>query len=110
MKKPYQIIKSRYVTEKTAMLEQLQSAESNRSVAKCKSPKYVFIVDDKANKFEIAQAIEAIYKEKNIKVTNVNTVNAKPKPKRRGRGRPGAAPGFKKAIVTMEPGDTIENV
>lgn len=108
MRDPFEIVKSRYVTEKSTMLEQLQLAESHRSLAKCKLPKYVFIVATQANKCEIALAVEAIYKEKGIKVTKVNTIFVKGKPKRRRRGRPGASPSFKKAIVTMEPGDSID--
>ena len=100
----YHIIKSRYVTEKTAMLEGLQRATSNRCVAKCTSPKYTFVVDQKANKREIAQAIEELYP--SIKVKAVNTIYFKPK-KRRVRGFRGFRAGMKKAIVTLEEGDTI---
>jgi large subunit ribosomal protein L23 len=110
MKNPYEIIKSRYVTEKSTMLGSLQSAESNKSLAKCKTPKYVFVVDPRANKREIAEAVEAIYKEQKVKVVKINTINAKRKPKRRGRGRPGETAAFKKAVVTLEPGDSIDNV
>lgn len=110
MKDPYAIIKSRYVTEKSTVLEQLHSAESNQSLKRCESPKYVFVVDVRANKHEIASAVELIYKEQKIKVTKVNTIQMKPKPRRRGKGRPGSTAAFKKAIVTMEPGDSIETV
>lgn len=110
MRDPYEVIKSRYVTEKATMLEQLCTAESNVCVARCKSPKYVFIVDRAANKQEIAQAVEAIYKEKNIRVTKVNTLHTKRKAKKRGRGKMGLTASFKKAIVTMEPGDILEQV
>jgi large subunit ribosomal protein L23 len=110
MKDPYAIIKSRYITEKATVLEQLHTAESNRSLKQCEVPKYVFIVDTKANKHEIASAVEMIYREQKIKVTKVNTIKVKPKAKKRGRGRSGFTGGFKKAIVTMEPGDSIERV
>jgi large subunit ribosomal protein L23 len=110
MKNPYDIIKERYITEKAAMLGRLQSAESNRSVARCKTPKYVFIVDQRANKAEIAEAIESIYSERNIKVKKVNTLQVKSKPKQRRRMRPGGTSSYKKAIVTLSPGDEIENV
>ena len=106
---PFHIIKSRYVTEKTTVLLGLQHASSNKSVAKCSCPKYVFIVDQKANKVEIAQAIEAIYREKKVKVKAVNTLNVKPK-QRRVRGYKGFRSGIKKAIVTFESGDSIEEV
>lgn len=108
MKDPYEIVKSRYVTEKSTMLQNLQSSTSNKSVARFTSPKYVFLVARQANKAEIASAIEEIYKEKSVRVTKVNTICVKGKPKRRGKGRPGASAGFKKAVVTMEPGDSIE--
>ena len=104
---PYHIIKSRHVTEKSTVLEGLQHAVSNRCVAKCTGPKYVFIVDRSANKNEIARALETIYVEKKIKVKAVNTINMKPK-KRRVRGFRGFRSGFKKAIVTLESGDTID--
>jgi large subunit ribosomal protein L23 len=109
MKDPYAIIKSRHVTEKTTVLEQLHTAQSNKSVQRCESPKYVFLVDVKANKQEIRSAVEQIYQDKKVKVTKVNTIHVPGKKKRRGKGRPGASAAFKKAIVTMEPGDSIDN-
>ena len=112
MSDPYSIVKARYITEKTSMIEQLHTAKSNRSLARCNSPKYVFIVDNKANKEQIRLAVEEIYKEKSVKVASVNTILVKGKLTERGRrgGRPGKKPTFKKAIVTMVPGDTLDNV
>lgn len=108
-KDPYQIIKHKHVTEKAQMLAGLHNSESNPSIRRCKSPKEVFIVDVKANKHEIAEAVETIYKEDNIKVVAVNTINMAGKVKRR-RGRLFTMPSFKKAIVTLEEGDSINNV
>lgn len=107
MKNPYQIIKNRRVTEKSRVLENLMNAKSNRSLSRCQSPKVVFDVDPKANKTEIADAVEEIYKDKKIKVVKVNTVSVGPK-KRRVRGFSGVTAGYKKAVVTLRPGDTIE--
>ena len=107
MKTPYDIIKTRYVTEKATVLAGLHKSEKNPSVRRCQTPKYVFIVDPKANKREIAEAVEAIHAERNIKVIAVNTINVKPKP-RTVRGRAGMTSAFKKAIVTLRAGDTIE--
>ena len=104
---PYQIIKSRRVTEKSRVLENLVNAKSNRSLSRCQSPKWVFDVDPKANKTEIAQAIEEIYKDRKVKVVKVNTITVGPK-KRRVRGFLGETAGYKKAVVTLRPGDTIE--
>lgn len=108
-KSPYQVVKHQYVTEKSIMLQGLKSAESNPSLRRCESPKYVFIVDRSANKQEIARAIEEIYKNEEVKVVAVNTINVKPKA-RRVRGRPGFKSAFKKAVVTLRPGDSLDNV
>lgn len=110
MKNPFDVILKRYVTEKSTVLEGLQNSNSNKSVARCKTPKAVFVVAMCANKAEIASAIEAIYKEQNVKVSKVNTVIIKEKPKRRGRGRPGAKSAFKKAVVSLHEGDVIDKV
>lgn len=107
-KHPYSIIKSRYMTEKSAMLQNLKDANSNKSVRKCTSPKYVFLVDTKANKIEIARAVEEIYSEKKIKVVAVNTLRVKPK-QRTVRGKMGYTSGFKKAVVTLEEGDNLDD-
>jgi len=104
---PFHVIKSRHITEKSTVLEGLQHSTSNKCTAKCSNPKYVFIVDKGANKVEIARALESIYAEKKIKVKAVNTLNIKPK-KRRVRGYKGFRPAVKKAIVTLESGDSID--
>ena len=66
--------------------------------------KYVFVVDKRANKIQIADAVEEIFK---VKVEKVNTVNVKGKTKRMGRTQ-GKRPNYKKAIVKLAPGETIE--
>ena len=104
---PFDVIKSRHITEKSTVLERLQHNASNKCIAKCTNPKYVFIVDKGANKVEIARALESIYAEKKIKVKAVNTLNMKPK-KRRVRGYRGFRSAVKKAIVTFESGDSID--
>lgn len=108
-KNPYDIIKHLHVTEKASMLQNLKTANSNPSLARFDLPKYVFVVDRKANKQEIARAIEEIYSDKNVKVTSVNTINVRAKP-RRVRGRAGTKPAFKKAIVTLDKDDSLDNV
>lgn len=110
MQNPYEIIKSRYVTEKTTVLEGLHTAESNRSLKACKNPHYVFLVNKDANKQQIKCALEEIYREQNIKVVAVNTIQMKAKATRARRGRPGAKASFKKAIVTLAEGDRIDSV
>lgn len=106
---PYDIIKGRHVTEKTRMLQELKNAQSNPSLKRFELPKYVFIVNPDANKQEIAKAVEEIYAEKKVRVVSVNTINIKGKP-RRLRGRPGKTSSFKKAIVTLEKEDSLDEV
>ncbi len=65
---------------------------------------YTFEVAKDANKIEIRQAIEAIF---NVKVVRVNTLNVKSKPKR-VRYQQGRTRTWKKAMVTLQAGDTIE--
>jgi len=65
---------------------------------------YTFEVAKTSNKVEIAQAIEAIF---NVKVVKVNTLNVKGKPKR-VRYQVGKTRTWKKAMVTLAEGDTIE--
>lgn len=108
-KDPYQVIKHQHVTEKSTMLLGLKNAESNPSLRRFKAPKYVFIVAPNATKKEIAVALEEIYKERQIKVVDVNTMNVKGKV-RRYKGRLGKLSDFKKAIVTLEENDSLEDV
>ncbi|MBA4311064.1 MAG: 50S ribosomal protein L23 [Chlorobiaceae bacterium] len=69
---------------------------------------YAFEVDTDANKIEIAHAVEKKFK---VKVINVRTMNFKGKSKtqmtRKGRFE-GKTSHFKKAIVTLKPGDKID--
>lgn len=65
--------------------------------------KYTFIVDRKANKTEIKNAIENIFR---VKVANVATMTTEGKLKRVGKFA-GKTPKRKKAIVTLKPGHKI---
>ena len=66
--------------------------------------KYVFIVDKRANKIQISNAVSEIF---NVKVETVNTINVKGKVKRRGR-IVGKRNDYKKAVVKLAEGQTIE--
>lgn len=69
--------------------------------------KYTFKVDPRANKQEIRDAVERQWPE--IQVVAVNTMNYRGKiPGRRSEGIPGRRKSWKKAIVTLRDGDTIE--
>ncbi|MBI2875090.1 MAG: 50S ribosomal protein L23 [Firmicutes bacterium] len=83
MKDPYSII-----------IRPVISEESTEQMA---DRKYIFIVDLNANKIEIKQAVEHIFK---VKVAKVNTLRVKPKFKRMGVHR-GYTARAKKAIVTI---------
>ncbi len=65
---------------------------------------YPFAVDRRANKVQIRQAIEALFK---VRVESVNTSSRKGKTKRLGR-RVGKRPDWKKAYVRLHEGDKIE--
>jgi len=66
--------------------------------------KYAFEVDRRANKLQIKEAIEIAF---NVKVNAVNTFMMKGKVRRYGRAET-KQPDWKKAIVTLAPGDKIE--
>ena len=89
------IIKKPVITEKmTAVSEKLN--------------KYAFIVDKNANKIQIKKAIEKLY---DVKVEAVNTINYDGKKKSRYTKAgviSGRRPAFKKAVVTLKEGDTID--
>ena len=77
---------------------------SERSTDLMQEGKFVFVVDKRANKIQIAQAVKEIF---NVTVLDVNTINVKGKTKRRGR-MVGKTASYKKAIVKLKAGETIE--
>jgi len=105
---PFGIILGRHISEKVSTLEGLAAADSNRCLQKFQKNKYVFQVACRANKIDIARAVEEIYKEQGVRVDSVNTLCVKKKPVRRGRGgKRGHKAKYKKAIVTLKEGDAI---
>jgi len=66
--------------------------------------KYAFEVAGEANKEQIKQAVEKAF---NVSVTRVNVMTV-PGKRRRMRGRQVMSPSWKKALVTLKPGDKIE--
>lgn len=85
-----EIIKAPVVTEKS------QAAKEQG--------KYTFKVDSKATKLEIKEAVEKIF---NVKVKEIRTINVKVKKRRVGRYT-GLTNRSKKAIVTLQEGQTID--
>ena len=85
-----EIIKAPVITEKS----QIAKSEG----------KYTFKVSPKATKTEIKEAIEKIF---NVKVSAIRTINVKPKKRRVGRYT-GLTTRYKKAIVSLAEGQTID--
>ena len=77
---------------------------SEKSYSFIGANKYTFRVHPDAHKTQVRQAVEELF---GVKVINVNVVKVQPKPKRRGMFK-GTRPGWKKAIVQLRAGDTIE--
>ena len=77
---------------------------SEKSYGGLEQNSYTFLVDKRANKTEIKEAVQSIW---NVRVTSVNTLNRHGKVKRRGftKGKRGDE---KRAIVTLADGDAIE--
>lgn len=98
MREAHDVIIAPVVTEKST--DQMDSANV-----------YTFIVSDDANKIEIGQAIEKLW---DVTVQDVRTMRYPGKSRRSFLGRMarnqnrGRRPGFKKAVVQLAEGDTIE--
>ncbi len=88
---PRQIIKRPLITEKGTDI----TSDHNG---------YTFLVAPKANKVQIRQAVEQLF---DVKVTQVRTMTRKGKWKRRGRSVFQRS-GWKRAVVTLAEGDTVE--
>ena len=77
---------------------------SEKSYAGTSVGKYTFRVHDDAHRTQIRQAVEQLF---DVTVVSVNILKVQAKPKRRGLIK-GVRPGWKKAIVELKQGDTIE--
>ena len=86
----YDIVLAPHITEKSTMLSEANAV--------------VFKVAGDASKPEIKAAVEALF---NVKVTGVNTMVTKGKSKR-WKGKPYQRSDFKKAVVTLAEGETID--
>ena len=86
----YDVIVAPHITERATLLSEHNAV--------------VFKVADKATKPEIKAAVEALF---DVKVTKVNTLNQDGKTKR-WKGKPYKRSDFKKAVVTLAPGQSID--
>ncbi len=93
MKSPYDIILSSVVTERSTKLTEQEQ-----------NPKYTFVVADDASKIDIERAVQSVFR---VNVQKVNIINQHGKMKRL-RARRGRTSSFKKAIVTLSPGERID--
>ena len=91
MREPHRVLLSPLITEKSNLQKEMMN-------------QLVFEVDRRANKIEIRQAVEQAF---NVKVMKVRTVNMMGKKKRLGRFA-GRRPNWKKAVVTLAPGDRVD--
>lgn len=94
MKETVSILNQALLTEKATML----SANLN---------KYSFIVSSSASRTNVKTAVENAF---GVKVLKVNILNIKPKAKRdrTRRNKQGFTSGFKKAVITLQAGDSID--
>jgi large subunit ribosomal protein L23 len=77
---------------------------TEKAYAQIDNNKYSFRVHPDAHKTQVRHAVEELF---GVKVQRVNISMVQPKPKRRGLHR-GTKPGWKKAVVQLRAGDTIE--
>jgi len=82
----------------------LRPVVSEKSYEQITQNRYTFKVHQDAHKTQVRQAVEQLF---DVTVVAVNIVKVQPKPKRRGLTR-GERQGWKKAIVQLKPGDSIE--
>jgi len=94
MNDQYDVIDTVVLSEKATLLSE-------------KFNKYVFRVHRKANKIQIKEAVERIFKKK---VSEVNTCNFQGKAKRERRADYGRTAHWKKAIVTLKKGEKLDLV
>jgi large subunit ribosomal protein L23 len=87
----YQVLKRPILTEKSDI------QRDNRQ--------YVFEIDRAANKLQVKEAVEKIF---DVRVESVNTMVMKPKRRRLGRKTIVTQPAWKRAVVTLAPGERIQ--
>jgi large subunit ribosomal protein L23 len=88
---PFEIIKSARLTEKGT----IQSEKHNQ---------YTVVADRRATKPQIKRAVEELFK---VKVIGLSTMQVRGKKRRQRTHQAGRSPDWKKAIVTLKPGDKI---
>ncbi len=88
---PAKVLKRPLITEQSTILQE--------------NGRYAFEVDRRATKADVAAAVKWAF---DVEVRSVNTFNMRGKVKQYGRSRPSKQPDWKKAIVTLRPGNSIQ--
>jgi len=88
----HRVLRNYHLSEKSNMFSQ--------------SGRYVFRVDRHTNKIEVKKAVESVY---DVHVQSVNMISVKGKSRRQGRSI-GRTSDWKKAIVTLKPGEKISSL
>jgi large subunit ribosomal protein L23 len=109
-KGPYDIVKRPRITERTVAL----SYGNDRLPEEKIQRQYTFEVAIDANKIQIKEAVEAIYNvgrkdSEKVEIDKVRTIRMKGKSRRVGQRSKGHKPDWKKAIVTLMPGQLLED-
>ena len=104
MRSAQSIIKRPLLTEKSARLRETGGGVAAPAEGETYAQKVVFEVARDANKVEVRRAVQDLFK---VTVTDVRTLVVRGKEKRVGRFS-GRRPSWKKAFVTLKPGDNIE--
>ena len=104
MREAQTVIKRPLLTEKSSRLRETGGAAVAAAEGEAYAQKVVFEVARDANKIDIRRAVEQLFK---VSVTEVRTLVVRGKAKRIGRFS-GRRPSWKKAFVTLKPGDNIE--
>lgn len=87
-----------------AIIQRIQVTEKGAELSE-KANQFFFRVDPGANKAAIKRAVESLF---NVSVKNVNTMRYQGKSKRERTARYGRRADWKRAIVTLKDGDTID--
>jgi large subunit ribosomal protein L23 len=104
MRSAQSIIKRPLLTEKSARLRETGGGKAAVAEGETYAQKVVFEVARDANKIDVRRAVQELFK---VTVTDVRTLVVRGKEKRVGRFS-GQRPSWKKAFVTLKPGDNIE--
>ena len=100
---PFDVIKTVRLTEKVMAVQEYNDAAAERLGREPRQQVHL-VTDTRADKNDIRRAVEILFK---VKVDRVNTMNVSGRLRRKRTRHEGRTPRWKKAIVTLKPGDQI---